>query len=58
MTGGQALWNSIANGQWMIASFDLAMWLLAILFFYSYQKVKNHKGLPVKKAKVTQEPEA
>ena len=37
---------------------DLAMWLLAILFFYSYQKVKNHKGLPVKKAKVTQEPEA
>ena len=58
MTGGQALWNSIANGQWMIASFDLAMWLLAILFFYSYQKVKNHKGLPVKKAKVAQEPEA
>ncbi|CAD9194564.1 PepSY-associated TM helix domain-containing protein [Acinetobacter bohemicus] len=57
MTGGQALWNSIANGQWMIASFDLAMWLLAILFFYSYQKVKNHKGLPVKKTKVTQEPE-
>ena len=58
MTGGQALWNSVANGQWMIASFDLAMWLLAILFFYSYQKVKNHKGLPVKKAKVTQEHEA
>ena len=58
MTGGQALWNSIANGQWMIASFDLAMWLLAILFFYSYQKVKNHKGLPVKKTKVTQEHEA
>ena len=58
MTGGQALWNSVANGQSMIASFDLAMWLLAILFFYSYQKVKNHKGLPVKKAKVTQEHEA
>ncbi|KAB0653066.1 PepSY domain-containing protein [Acinetobacter bohemicus] len=58
MTGGQALWNSVANGQWMIASFDLAMWLLAILFFYSYQKVKNHKGLPVKKTKVTQEHEA
>lgn len=57
MTGGQALWNSVANGHSMIASFDLAMWLLAILFFYSYQKVKNHKGLPVKKAKVTQEPE-
>ena len=47
-----------SHGQWMIASFDLAMWLLAILFFYSYQKVKNHKGLPVKKTKVTQEPEA
>lgn len=51
MTGGQALWNSIAHGQWMIASFDLAMWLMAILFSYSFYKVKKHKGLPVKKTK-------
>ncbi|MCL6233028.1 PepSY-associated TM helix domain-containing protein [Acinetobacter amyesii] len=48
MTGGQALWNTMVNGQWMIASFDLAMWLLAILFAYSFYKVKKHKGLPVK----------
>ena len=51
-TGGQALWNSIANDQWMIASFDLAMWVLATLFAYSFYKVKKHKGLPVKKSKV------
>ena len=51
-TGGQALWNSIANDQWMIASFDLAMWVLATLFAYSFYKVKKHKGLPAKKSKV------
>lgn len=50
MTGGQALWNSIAHGQWLIASFDLAMWVLALLFFFSYKKVKNHKGLGKKKS--------
>lgn len=51
MTGGQAIWNSILHGQWVIASFDLAMWVLAILFWFSFKKVKNHKGLPSKKAK-------
>ncbi|OTG87456.1 hypothetical protein B9T31_02835 [Acinetobacter sp. ANC 4558] len=51
MTGGQALWNTIAHEQWVIASFDLAMWVLALLFGYSFYKVKNHKGLPNKKAK-------
>ncbi len=55
MTGGQPLWNTVVHGQWMIASFDIAMWLLAILFAYSFYKVKNHKGLPAKKARVTQE---
>lgn len=55
MTGGQPLWNTVAHGQWMIASFDIAMWLLAVLFAYSFYKVKNHKGLPTKKARVTQE---
>lgn len=51
MTGGQALWNSIAHDQWLIASFDLAMWVLAILFFYSFYKVKNHTGIVAKKGK-------
>src|SRR5690606_10573079 len=51
MTGGQAIWNSILHGQWVIASFDLAMWVLAILFWFSFKKVKNHKGLPPKKSK-------
>ena len=51
MTGGQPLWNTMANGQWMIASFDLAMLILALLFAYSFYKVKKHKGLPVKKGK-------
>jgi uncharacterized iron-regulated membrane protein len=50
MTGGQALWQTIAHGQWIIASFDLAMWVLAILFWVAYRKVKNHKGLAPKKA--------
>ncbi|MEQ1175201.1 PepSY-associated TM helix domain-containing protein [Acinetobacter lwoffii] len=52
MTGGQAIWNTIMHGQWVIASFDLAMWVLAILFWFSFKKVKNHKGLSPKKAKV------
>ncbi|CAM9178049.1 PepSY-associated TM helix domain-containing protein [Acinetobacter pseudolwoffii] len=52
LTGGQAIWNSIMHGQWMIASFDLAMWALAILFWFAFKKVKNHKGLPPKKSKV------
>src|SRR5690606_36869822 len=52
MTGGQAIWNSIMHGQWVIASFDLAMWVLAILFWFSFKKVKNHKGLSSKKAKI------
>ena len=52
MTGGQALWNSILHDQWMIASFDLAMWILAALFAYAFYKVKKHQGLPVKKGKL------
>ncbi|MGV2949661.1 PepSY domain-containing protein [Acinetobacter lwoffii] len=52
LTGGQAIWNTVLNAQWMIASFDLAMWVLAILFWFSFKKVKNHKGLPSKKSKV------
>lgn len=52
LTGGQAIWNSIMHGQWMIASFDLAMWALAILFWFAFKKVKNYKGLPPKKSKV------
>lgn len=52
MTGGEAIWNSILHGQWVIASFDLAMWVLAILFWFSFKKVKNHKGLSPKKVKV------
>ncbi|HCB31498.1 MAG TPA: hypothetical protein DEP50_13020, partial [Acinetobacter lwoffii] len=51
LTGGQAIWNTIMHGQRVITSFDLAMWVLAILFWFSFKKVKNHKGLPSKKAK-------
>ena len=55
MTGGAPLWSSIANGQWVIASFDLAMWVLALVFGFSLIKVKKHQGLPAKKAKAQQE---
>ncbi len=59
MTGGQALWNSIAQGQWMIALVDLAMWVMAVIFYFAYDKVKKHQGLPNKKVKVpVQEAEA
>lgn len=51
MTGGQALWNSIAQGQWMIASVDLAMWVMAVIFYFAYNKVKKLQGLPNKKVK-------
>ncbi|MDH1800269.1 PepSY-associated TM helix domain-containing protein [Acinetobacter johnsonii] len=53
MTGGQALWNSIAQGQWMIASVDLAMWVMAVIFYFAYDKVKKHQGLPNKKVKAS-----
>ena len=52
LTGGQAIWNTVLNAQWMIASFDLAMWVLAILFWFAFKKVKNHKSLLPKKSKV------
>lgn len=51
ITGGQALWNSIAQGQWMIASVDLAMWVMAVIFYFAYDKVQKHQGLPNKKMK-------
>ncbi|MFV5490032.1 PepSY-associated TM helix domain-containing protein [Acinetobacter sp. ASP199] len=53
LTGGQPIWNTIANGQWVIASFDLAMWLLAVVFWLAWKKVKNHKVLPVKKGRAS-----
>ncbi|WP_168526516.1 PepSY-associated TM helix domain-containing protein [Acinetobacter sp. A3] len=53
LTGGQPIWNTIANSQWVIASFDLAMWLLAVVFWLAFKKVKNHQGLPAKKTKAT-----
>lgn len=51
LTGGQALWNTIANDQWVIATFDLAMWILATIFYCAFRKVKNHKGLTPNKSK-------
>ncbi|AUX86760.1 PepSY domain-containing protein [Acinetobacter sp. ACNIH2] len=57
LTGGHALWLSIAEGQWMIASFDLMAWALAFIFGMTYLKVKNHKGLTGKKTKATPRPQ-
>ncbi|MEX5385656.1 hypothetical protein WCE10_21780, partial [Cronobacter muytjensii] len=42
-----------SDDQWVIASFDLAMWLLAVVFWLAFKKVKNHQGPPAKKAKTT-----
>ena len=56
LTGGHPLWLSIAEGQWMIASFDLMAWALAFLFGMAYLKVKNHKGLTAKKNKTVPRP--
>ncbi|ATO18444.1 hypothetical protein BS636_01535 [Acinetobacter sp. LoGeW2-3] len=55
LTGGQALWNTIMNDQWVIASFDLSMWVLALIFWFAFKRVKNHKGLVTKKGKVAVE---
>lgn len=52
LTGGQPIWNTISNDQWVIATFDLAMWLLALVFWFTFKKVKNHKNLSTKKGKV------
>lgn len=52
LTGGQPIWNTISNDQWVIATFDLAMWLLALVFWFTFKKVKNHKSLSTKKGKV------
>lgn len=57
LTGGAPLWTSMANDLWVIASFDLAMWVLAVLFAFSFIKVKNHQGLTPKKGKLAQETE-
>lgn len=57
LTGGHALWLSIAEGQWMIASFDLMAWALAFIFGMAYLKVKNHKGLTAKKTKTAPRPQ-
>jgi uncharacterized iron-regulated membrane protein len=57
LTGGHPLWLSIAEGQWMIASFDLMTWALAFIFGLAYLKVKNHKGLTAKKTKATPRPQ-
>lgn len=51
-TGGSAIWQSISNGQWMIASFDLMTWLLSILFLFAFYKVKNHQAPAAKKSKL------
>ncbi|MCU4304971.1 PepSY domain-containing protein [Acinetobacter ursingii] len=44
LTGGRALWSSIYHEQWMVASFDLVCLFLAILFIFSFFKLKKHKG--------------
>ena len=53
LTGGHALWLSIPNKQWMIASFDLICLALAILFFFSFYKLKKHQSKPPKKVKAS-----
>ena len=35
----------------MIASVDLSMWVMAVIFYFAYNKVKKHQGLPNKKVK-------
>ncbi|WOE31654.1 MULTISPECIES: PepSY-associated TM helix domain-containing protein [unclassified Acinetobacter] len=42
ITGGQGLWHTLVQGQWVIASFDLAMWVLSAVFAYAFYKVKRH----------------
>ncbi|WP_151980228.1 PepSY-associated TM helix domain-containing protein [Acinetobacter guerrae] len=44
LTDGRALWSSIYHEQWMVASFDLVCLFLAILFIFSFFKLKKHKG--------------
>ncbi len=49
LTSGQALWNSILQGQWVIATFDLAMWVFAVIFAFAFYKVKSHQPIQTKK---------
>lgn len=49
MTGGAALWQSIQNGQWMIASFDMMALCIAALLFFSFYKLKKHPAASSKK---------
>ncbi|MBK0063080.1 MULTISPECIES: PepSY-associated TM helix domain-containing protein [unclassified Acinetobacter] len=44
LTDGRALWSSIYQQQWMVASFDLVCLFLALLFMFSFLKLKAHKG--------------
>lgn len=52
LTGGAALWQSIPQQQWMIASFDLMSLSIGVLLWFSFYKVKNHKGPAAKKSKL------
>lgn len=49
MTGGAALWQSIQNAQWMIASFDMMALCIAALLFFSFYKLKKHPAASSKK---------
>ncbi|AOA57606.1 PepSY-associated TM helix domain-containing protein [Acinetobacter larvae] len=53
LTGGAPLWRSMAQGQWMIASFDLMCLCFAVLFFWAFKQLKKHKSMfdPKNKAK-------
>lgn len=49
MTGGAALWESIQNGQWMIASFDIMSLCIAAFMFLSFYKLNKHPITATKK---------
>ncbi|WP_130802754.1 PepSY-associated TM helix domain-containing protein [Acinetobacter ihumii] len=56
LTGGRGLWSSVYQQQWMVASFDLICIFLALLFLFSFLKLKLHKT-PAKVKKNSKRPQ-
>lgn len=51
LTGGRVIWSSIAEAQWVVATFDLMSLALGMILLFIFYKVKNHKVAGIHKTK-------
>ncbi|MCG9510465.1 PepSY domain-containing protein [Acinetobacter pittii] len=51
LTGGRVIWSSIAEAQWVVATFDLMSLALGMILLFIFYKVKKHKVAGIHKTK-------